>query len=433
MLAVVRSLRPVVGHSQRSRSVVAGGECKVEVGPSLCHSLLPSSSLVPTPSPSVLPIRAEIDLGALRRNIRRLAAHVAPTELMGIVKAGAYGHGAVAVARAMADEGLTWFAVARVDEGVALRKAGLAGRVLVLGASLPSDLDAHAAYSLDLSVTSEAVADVVIAWSRSMTQAARLRVHVKADTGMHRLGLAPEAVPGVLARLYAAEGIEAIGLLTHFATADEAGSPFANTQAARFDTVLQSLDDAGIPLPPIVHTANSGAATLHPRLAVSEDTTTLTRAGGLVYGVPSSHDLARAAEQLALEPVLRLVARVVHVQTVAAGETVSYGQTWTAAAPTRVATIAVGYGDGLPRALSNVGEAAIDGRRYSIVGRVCMDLTMLNLGVPDGPGATVQVGNEAVLFGPGGPSAFEVADRIGTISYELTTGLSERVPRVLVG
>ncbi|MEM6782932.1 MAG: alanine racemase [Bacteroidota bacterium] len=388
---------------------------------------------MPVHSPLALPVRAEIDLEALRRNVRRLAAHVAPAHLMGIVKADAYGHGAVPVARAMADEGLTWFAVARVDEAVALREAGLTNQMLVLGAPLPADLDAHAAHSLDLSVTSEAVADAVIAWAGSARQEAGLRVHVKTDTGMHRLGLPPDVVPRVLTRLYATEGIEVVGLLTHFATADEATSDFASTQTARFDAVLRRLDDAGVPLPPVVHTANSGAATLHPRLPVPAGTTTLARVGGLVYGVPSSPDLVRAAATLALEPVLRLVARVVHVQTVAAGETVSYGQTWTAGAPTRIATIAAGYGDGLPRVLSNVGEAAIDGRRYPIAGRVCMDLTMLDLGAPDGPGGTVQVGDEVVLLGRGGPSAFEVADRLGTISYELTTGLTARVARVLVG
>ncbi|MEL7363490.1 MAG: alanine racemase [Bacteroidota bacterium] len=386
----------------------------------------------PLPPPALL-TRAEIDLGALRRNVRRLAAHVAPAHLMGIVKADAYGHGAHPVAQAMAAEGLTWFAVARAAEGIALREAGLAGRVLVLGAPLPGDLDAHAAHGLDLSVTSEAVAEAAIAWASATAPAGALRVHVKADTGMHRLGLSPDAVPGVLERLYATEGIEVVGLLTHFATADEAASSFADTQASRFDSLLHALERAGVPVPPVVHVANSGAATLHPRKAVPTGAAALARVGGLVYGVPSSPDLARVAERLALEPVMRLVARVVHIHTVAAGETVSYGQTWTAAAPTRIATVAVGYGDGLPRALSNVGVAAIAGHRYPIAGRVCMDLTMLDLGAPDGPGRTVQVGDEAVFFGPDGPSALDVATCIGTISYELTTGLTERVPRVLVG
>ncbi|MEL6611198.1 MAG: alanine racemase [Bacteroidota bacterium] len=375
--------------------------------------------------------RADIDLGALRRNVRRLAAHVAPAHLMGIVKADAYGHGAVPVAQAMAAEGVTWFAVARTGEGVALREAGLTGRVLVLGA--PDDLGTYAEHDLDLCVTSEAVAEMVLARADTAAPRRPLCVHVKADTGMHRLGLPPEAVPNVLARLNAADHVEVVGLMTHFATADEAASAFAATQAARFDALLGALERTGVPVPPVFHVANSGAAVLGLPFVAPAGTTALARVGGLVYGVPSSPDLAREAERLGLEPVMRLVAPVVHVQTVAAGESVSYGQTWTASAPTRIATLAVGYGDGLPRALSNVGEATVGGRRFPVAGRVCMDLTMLDLGAPDGPGREVCVGDEAVFFGPDGPSAFEVGERIGTISYELTTGLTGRVPRVVVG
>ncbi|MEL6442831.1 MAG: alanine racemase [Bacteroidota bacterium] len=374
-------------------------------------------------------VRADIDLGALRRNVRRLAAHVAPAHLMGIVKANAYGHGAVPVARAMADEGVTWFAVARTGEGVALREAGLTGRVLVLGA--PDDLDTYAEHDLDLCITSEAIAEAVLAWTAP--SASLLRVHVKADTGMRRLGVPPETVPAVLARLYATERVEVVGLMTHFATADETASAFAATQAARFDAPLGALERTGMAVPPVLHVANSGAAVLGPPFVAPAGTTALARVGGLVYGVPSSPDLAREAERLGLESVMRLVAPIVHVQTVAAGESVSYAQTWTAAAPTRIATLAAGYGDGLPRALSNIGEATVGGRRYPVAGRVCMDLTMLDLGAPDGSGREVCVGDEAVFFGPDGPSAFEVGERIGTISYELTTGLTARVPRVVVG
>ncbi|MEO1726252.1 MAG: alanine racemase [Bacteroidota bacterium] len=374
-------------------------------------------------------VRADIDLGALRRNVRRLAAHVAPAHLMGIVKADAYGHGAVPVAQAMAAEGVTWFAVARTGEGVALREAGLTGRVLVLGA--PDDLGTYAEHDLDLCITSEAVAEAVLAWT--VPGASLLRVHVKADTGMHRLGLPPETVPAVLTRLYAMERVEVVGLMTHFATADETASAFAATQASRFDALLGAIERAGVPVPPVFHVANSGAAVLGPPFVAPAGTTALARVGGLVYGVPSSPDLAREAERLGLESVMRLVAPIVHVQTVAAGESVSYAQTWTAAAPTRIATLAAGYGDGLPRALSNIGEATVGGRRYPVAGRVCMDLTMLDLGAPDGSGREVCVGDEAVFFGPDGPSAFEVGERIGTISYELTTGLTARVPRVVVG
>ncbi|MEM8558445.1 MAG: alanine racemase [Bacteroidota bacterium] len=381
------------------------------------------------------PLRAEIDLGALRRNVRRLRAHVAPAALAGTVKADAYGHGALPIARTMTEEGVDWLCVARLDEGVALREGGIGGHVLVLGTPFADEVATYAAHRLDATVTSEPVAAMLAAQARKAAQATGrpLRVHVKADTGMHRLGIAPEAVPDVLARLYAADGAKVAGLWTHFATADEAASPFAATQAERFASLRADLARAGVPAPPLLHVANSGAALLREPLQLPAGTAALARVGGLAYGLPSSPDLAAAADRLGLEPVMRLVARVVHVQTIAAGESVSYGQTWTASAPTRIATLAVGYGDGFPRSLSNVGEAAIHERRYPIAGRVCMDLTMLDLGLPGGAGAAVRVGDEAVLFGHGGPSALEVAERAGTISYAVTAGLTARVPRVYTG
>ena len=173
----------------------------------------------------------------------------------------------------------------------------------------------------------------------------------------------------------------------------------------------------------MVHVANGPA---HVRLPALTSRPALVRLGGVLYGLDSDGAMADATADL--RPALRLVARVVHLQTVAPGESVSYGQTWTAERPTRVATLAIGYADGLPRALSNRGEVGVDGRRFPIVGRVCMDMTMVSLGEPGGPGDAVEIGAEAVLFGPGGPSAESVAEAAGTMAYELTTGLAARVP-----
>jgi alanine racemase len=184
------------------------------------------------------------------------------------------------------------------------------------------------------------------------------------------------------------------------------------------------VDAVGEPLPPL-HLANTGALVQLPDAVRRR---ALVRTGGFLYGLPSSDLVAERAD---LQPVMRLITRVVHLQTVAAGETVSYGQTWTADAPTRIATLPIGYGDGLPRQLSNRGEVGIGGRRYRIAGRVCMDFTMLDLGPPDGSGASIAVGDEAVVFGPGGPSALEVAGWAGTLTYDLTCGLTARVPRVV--
>lgn len=365
-------------------------------------------------------LRAEIDLGALRHNLRELRRRAGGAEVMGIVKADAYGHGLEHVVPVLREEGVGHFAVARVSEGVRLRALGVTEPVLVLSAPLPGELPAYAAHGLEASVTSAAVAEAVAAFGGG------LRVHLEVDTGMHRLGVRPEEAAAVLRRLREAPGLEVAAVWTHFATADEATAggaepAFAREQLARFAEVEAAA--AGTP----VHIANSGGLLQVP---ASVEGRAFVRPGGLLYGIPPSEAVAARAD---VRPVMRLVARVLHVQTVAPGETVSYGRTWRAERPTRIATLAAGYGDGLPRQLSNRGEVGLGGRRARIVGRVCMDLMMVELGAPGGPGAEVEVGDEAVLLGPGGPSALEVAAWAGTIAYAVPCGLTARVPRVRAG
>ena len=359
-------------------------------------------------------LRAEIDLGAIRHNLRALAAR-RDDAIMAVVKADAYGHGAVPVARLMEEEGVEWLAVATVPEAEELRAAGIQARILVLAAPLHEYLPAYGRLGLDAVVSSPEVAEAVVGRS--------VPVHVKVDTGMHRLGVAPDRAAEVVRRLTEA-GVEVAALWTHLATADAADPSFALLQIRRFDGVLR---DLGADAPPLVHVANGPA---HVRLPALTSRPALARLGGVLYGLDS--DRAMAASTADLRPAMRLVARVVHLQTVAAGESVSYGQTWTAELPTRIATLPIGYADGLPRALSNAGEVGLDGARYPIAGRVCMDMTMVSLGdaetAPD-----VSIGDEAVVFGPGGPSAEDAAEAAGTISYELTTGLTTRVRKVWIG
>ncbi len=359
---------------------------------------------------------AEIDLGALRTNLRSLRALAGKAEVVGIVKSNAYGHGVDLVVPVLREEGVSLFAVGTVAEGMQLRRLGVTERILVFAAPLPEQLPAYAAQGLEVTVSSVAVAEAVVALGAS------LRVHVKVDTGMGRIGLQPDEVAESMRLLRATPGIEVAGLWTHFATADDPDTDFAHTQLARFEAVLA---EVGEPLPPL-HLANTGAVLQFPETVQRR---AFVRAGGYLYGMPSS-DLV--AERTEVQPVMRLVTRVVHLKTVAVGDTVSYGRTWTAEAPTRIATLAVGYGDGYPRQLSNRGEASIGGRRYPIAGRVCMDMTMLDLGLPEGPGASVSVADEAVLFGKGGPSMTEVAAAMGEMAYVLPTGLTARVPRVPV-
>ena len=368
----------------------------------------------PPPSRSVA-LRAQVDLSAIRHNVRHLAGR---GEIMGVVKADGYGHGAVAVSRVLVEEGVAWLAVATVPEAVELREAGVSARILVLAAPLEPYLPAYEVFGLDAVVSSVEVADAVIA------RAPFVPVHVKVETGMHRLGVAPEEAAATVRRL-AEAGVDVAAVWTHLATADGEDAGFALEQVRRFDGVLR---DLGADAPPLVHVANGPA---HVRLPPLTSRPSLVRLGGVLYGLSS--DPAMAPDTKALRPAMRLVSRVVHLQTVPPGESVSYGRTWTAERPTRVATLAVGYADGIPRALSNRGEVGIDGARYPIVGRVCMDMTMVALGGPDGPAGEVRLGDEAVLFGPGGPSAEEAAAAAGTLSYELTTCLAGRVPRVVSG
>ena len=365
------------------------------------------------------PLRAEVNLDALRHNVRVLGERAHGAALMAVVKADAYGHGAVPVARVLAEEGVGRFAVANVPEGVELREAGITAPVLVLGAPLPEYLPACARYGLIASVTSPAVAETVV---EAAAKAGPLTVHLKVDTGMNRLGVEPEDVPAVLERLRTAPGVEVEGLMTHFATVDRHYTP---EQAARFDALLGRL---GAAAPPLVHVSNSGTLLA---LRTATEGRSLARVGGALFGLVS--DRVVEAEAADLRPVMRLTSRVVHVQTVAEGEAVSYGRTWTAERATRIAVVAGGYGDGLPRALSNRGAVGVGGRLWPIAGRVCMDMLMLDLGAPDGDGAAVEPGDEAVLFGEGGPSAVRVAEQAGTIAYAITSGLTARVPRVYVG
>lgn len=367
-------------------------------------------------------VRAEIDGRALVRNVRRLRQHDPDGQPVGVVKADAYGHGATFIARRLMDEGIEWLAVSTVAEAVALREDGITARLLVLGAPLTDHLSWAARYDLDLTVSSPAVADAVAA------SGLPLRVHAKVDTGMHRLGIAPEAAPSVVRGLQRTPGVSVEALWTHFATADGPDVSFVYEQLRRFTAVLDAL---GADAPPVVHTDNGPASIRHLTREALRGRRRLIRFGGVLYGMSSDPSLDDATS--ALEPVMRLVTRVVHVQTVVPGESVSYGRTWSPETPRCVATLAGGYGDGLPRAMQRGATVGIGGRRVPVVGRVCMDMLMVDLGVAEGPAGDVRVGDDAVLWGRGGPPVETTALACGTMPYELTCGLTSRVVRVPVG
>ena len=337
---------------------------------------------------------ASIDLGAIERNCERL-----PKPLCAVVKANAYGHGTVPVAEAALAGGAEWLAVATADEAAALRGAGIDAPLLVMGALTRDELRTAVAADAD-----------IVAWSEEVAEAAP-RVHVKLDTGMGRLGTKDRELA---LRLAARPGT--VGLMTHFATADERGDDHFPAQLAAFREFVEEVarDDLR------VHAANSAAALREP-----ESHFDMVRCGVAVYGLdPFQRD---PAEQ-GLTPALSLSSYVAAVRRFKPGESAGYGRRWRAEEPTWLATVPIGYGDGWRRALTNNADVLIRGRRHPLAGAVSMD----NVTVALGPDTDVQVGDEVVLIGRQGDErilAEEVARRLGTINYEVTTGLLPRVRR----
>jgi alanine racemase len=375
---------------------------------------------------------ADVDLGAYGRNIAALERHARPgCRLMAVVKADAYGHGAVEISRRAVASGVEMLGVARFEEGVELRDAGIEAPILVFGHTPPDLAELLVDHRLTQTVWSLATATALS--TRATAKKARLPVHVKIDTGMGRLGLvaaggradstslkAPAALLEEIRAIAALEGLHLEGLYTHFASADEADkSPTAN-QLASFVDLVSRLRSSGLEVSR-VHAANSAAF-----LALPDSHLGLARLGISTYGLlPSS---AVRAEGVELQSVLELKTRIIQLKQVPAGFVVSYGSTWRAPEPTAIATVAIGYADGLNRQLSSRGEMLVCGRRAPIVGRVCMDLTMLDVGhIPE-----ARLGDEAVVIGEQGEEvigADEIAARTGTINYEVLTSIAVRVPR----
>jgi alanine racemase len=367
------------------------------------------------------PTWAEIDVDAIATNSRLLRAQFSPSALCAVVKADGYGHGAIAVAEAARRGGATWLAVALVEEGVQLREAGIEGPILVLSEPRAGEMaDAHRA-ALRPTLYTAAGVDAAAAAASAVHQP--WYVHVKVDTGMHRVGVAPERVCALADRIDAREELRLEGVWTHCAVADEPHDPFTATQLDRFDDAVAALSSSGR-TGLFVHAANSAGGLAHPRGRYD-----LVRAGIAVYGIaPSAHVTLPPG----VGPALRLRSEVTHVQTVAPGEGVSYGRRWIAERPTRVATVPIGYADGIRRDLpARGGEVLVRGVRLPMAGVVTMDQLMV-----DCRDVPVEVGDEVVLIGRQGDeqiTAEQVADRLGTIGYEVVCAIGARVPRRVVG
>jgi alanine racemase len=373
------------------------------------------------------PAWAEIDLAAIRHNAGVLAAAAAPARLCAVVKAGGYGHGAVEVARTALSGGASWLAVALVEEGLALRTAGITAPILLLSQPAPAAMFEVVAASLTPTVYSpaglQALADAVRAAERTTPFA----VHVKVDTGMHRVGAAPDEAVRLAVAVGQHPGLALEGFWTHLAVADEIENPYTAEQVARFDDALAGLAQAGV-RPPVRHAANSAGALWHPASRYD-----LVRCGIALYGLAPAADGLDRPPVPRLRPALALKARVAHIQELAAGSRLSYGLRYRLADRSLVATVPLGYADGVRRALSATGgEVLVGGRRRPIAGTVTMDQILVDCG----PGSGVAVGDEVVLLGHQGDeiiTAWEWAQRTGTIAYEVVCGVSGRVPRTYLG
>ncbi len=363
--------------------------------------------------------RAVIDLDALESNLRILAAGLSRgTGLMAVVKANGYGHGAVMVARTALAAGASWLGVATVDEGVALRAAGILAPILILGPIDPSEARTAVAAQLTVAVGGFDLIEPLRQASEAC-QGGPVGVHLKIDTGMRRYGVLPEEAVALARTIVETPALRLTGIFTHFACADEADETPTRAQAARFDQTLAEIRRAGINTG-VVHAANS-AATLRSR-SYDYD---LVRVGIALYGIPPSSEVSLWP---GMRQVMTLCSRIRRVVALRPGEAVSYGATYRAQQQEQIGLVPVGYGDGYHRLLSNRAWMGLAGHRAPVAGRICMDQTVVRM--PES--ASVRPGTEIVVLGPGRagePSLPELATLAETIPYELATALSPRVPR----
>lgn len=365
------------------------------------------------------PTQVEIDLDCLTANYRAIQAHAAPAAVMPILKANAYGHGLVEVARHMERLGAPYLGVAFLEEGILLREAGVTTPILVMGGIIGNQVPLFLEHDLTLTASSVEKLGQIEDAARQM--GVRAKVHLKIDTGMERIGVHYYSAADLLEASLAGEHFEVEGIFSHFANSDTADQSYSHLQLDRFNGVLDFYEQRGLPRPPLRHMANSAAiAGFRPSHL------DMVRAGILLYGVYPSADVPRTVE---VRPALSWKSRVVFFKVVMPGHPVSYGSTWQSDHPVRVVTVPVGYGDGYFRSMSGRAEVIIRGRRYPVVGRVCMDQVMVNI-----EWETAYNGDEVILIGQAESGAAitveELADWAGTIPWEILTNVNTRVPRV---
>ena len=355
---------------------------------------------------------AEVNLGTLRSNVDVARSLARGCPLIAVVKADAYGHGAVPITKTLVDEGIQDFAVATVAEGIELRQAGIGNDILVLAGPLPDHFPWYVANKLEITISSLESAEQAAAFAT--VSGAKLTAHLKIDTGMNRLGVHPEEFSQAL-KILDHPGIDLKAVWTHLADSEDAFSSYSIDQLRHFEKCLAEVEQTVVTHLPFSHYRSALDQFRFPRLAF--------RVGIDLYSATNKPDVA-------VQTILNAKSRVVHLHEIAAGECVSYRMTWKAPAPTIIATVGAGYADGYPRTIRDHAYVSIHGRHYPIRGVVCMDMLMVDLG-PDGRDH-VRVGDTVTLFGSTGPEPAEVAEWANTIVYSITCGVGKRVPRVYI-
>lgn len=378
---------------------------------------MPADEILTTCDESIRPTRVEVDLGQLGRNLAAIRSHVGGARVMAVVKANAYGHGLVPVAREMVRGGADSLGVALLEEAVLLREAGIMAPILVFGGIAETQIPLF--FRHDLTLTAPSVDKLRLIDEAAAAHGVTARVHLKVDTGMERLGIHYYSAGRLLEASLNARHVQVEGIYSHFANADTADLGHARLQLERFLEVLSFYEHRSLPVPRR-HIANSGGI-----LQLPESHLDLVRPGILLYGVYPGPECLRSVPVC---PALTWKSHVAYFKVVQPGHPVSYGSTWTADHPVRMVTVPVGYGDGYFRALSNRAEVLIRGERHPVAGRVCMDQIMVNIGR-----GTAYYRDEVVLLGRQGGgeiTADELAGWAGTISYEVLTNINARVPRI---
>ncbi len=365
-------------------------------------------------------VYAEIDLNAISRNAKNVRKIVGDkTKIMAVVKADGYGHGAVPVSKRINDIADA-YAVATIEEAVELRQSGIDKEILILGYIMYDYFDTAIAYDISLTVFTYEMASKMSDYAKLHDKT--VKVHIAVDTGMGRIGFYPcdESVAKIK-QISELPGIEIEGLFTHFATADEADKTYSHSQMKKYCDFARMLEESGIHIK-TKHISNSAAITEFEDCRFD-----MVRMGIILYGLYPSEEVDKT--KINLTPAMSIKSSIVYLKTINEGESVSYGRKYTAAKPTRVATVPIGYADGYPRLLSNKGRVLICGKYAPVIGNVCMDQMMVD--VSDIPEA--KIGDDVVLVGSQGENAVtfeEVANLSGTINYEVICGIGKRVPRV---